>query len=261
MQTAEEQHITTGPQPAHFCCAGAAGPAGPAPLASSTMPPGAAAPSRRGSDRLRPAASTEPGRARIIVVALLASSSSPSAPSPPGRSTDRSTAADDVVNRSQPLSSDAADIYRSLADANTAASSGYSRRPRRAGHAARRTRRTSARPPPSSSRRRQLRTGLPSAKTIADCNVLPEYKGLVETARANNRQGLPVGGAYLRSANEMMQQNMLPRPRALPDGEPAPARRLRGMRVLPLGGRLPGPRRPAGLAWAERPTTGAPTGS
>ncbi|CAM5634898.1 Secreted protein OS=Streptomyces chartreusis OX=1969 GN=HUT05_31620 PE=4 SV=1 [Streptomyces chartreusis] len=54
-------------------------------------------------------------------------------------------------------------------------------------------------------------SGSTSAKTIAELSrLLPEYKGLVETARANNRQGYPVGGAYLRAANEMMQQRMLP---------------------------------------------------
>ena len=38
---------------------------------------------------------------------------------------DRAAAADDVVSHSQPLSADAADIYRSLADADTAAASGF----------------------------------------------------------------------------------------------------------------------------------------
>ena len=38
---------------------------------------------------------------------------------------DRAVAADDVLHKSQPLSSAAADIYRYLADANTAASSGF----------------------------------------------------------------------------------------------------------------------------------------
>jgi hypothetical protein len=39
---------------------------------------------------------------------------------------------------------------------------------------------------------------------------LPVYSGLVETARANNRQGLPVGSAYLRQASDLMRQQILP---------------------------------------------------
>ncbi|MEV0338338.1 hypothetical protein AB0H49_04865 [Nocardia sp. NPDC050713] len=38
---------------------------------------------------------------------------------------------------------------------------------------------------------------------------LPAYTGLVETARANNRQGFPVGSAYLREASEVMQDSLL----------------------------------------------------
>ncbi len=38
---------------------------------------------------------------------------------------------------------------------------------------------------------------------------LPTYTGLVEAARANNRQGLPVGSAYLRQASALMQDSVL----------------------------------------------------
>ncbi|ELS53251.1 hypothetical protein [Streptomyces viridochromogenes] len=165
-----------------------------------------------GLDQLRAAATTEPGRLRIIgafLAALVVAFGAVTA----WQMTERSTAADDVVNRSQPLSSDAADIYRSLADANTAAASGYL-----AG--------LQEKPAMREGYERDIRTaaaklvkaaansepGSASAKTIAELSrLLPEYKGLVETARANNRQGYPVGGAYLRTANEMMQQKMLPK--------------------------------------------------
>ncbi len=37
-----------------------------------------------------------------------------------------------------------------------------------------------------------------SSREIATLNkLLPVYTGLIERARANNRQGLPLGGAYL----------------------------------------------------------------
>ncbi|MQY24781.1 hypothetical protein NRB56_03340 [Nocardia sp. RB56] len=39
---------------------------------------------------------------------------------------------------------------------------------------------------------------------------LPVYTGLVESARANNRQGFPVGSAYLREASALMQNSLLP---------------------------------------------------
>ncbi|MEU8899262.1 hypothetical protein [Nocardia sp. NPDC048505] len=38
---------------------------------------------------------------------------------------------------------------------------------------------------------------------------LPAYTGLVEAARANNRQGFPVGSAYLREASALMQNSLL----------------------------------------------------
>jgi hypothetical protein len=39
---------------------------------------------------------------------------------------------------------------------------------------------------------------------------LPVYSGLVEAARANNRQGLPVGAAYLRQASTLLTGSILP---------------------------------------------------
>jgi hypothetical protein len=39
---------------------------------------------------------------------------------------------------------------------------------------------------------------------------LVAYTGLVESARANNRQGFPIGSAYLREASSLMQSTLLP---------------------------------------------------
>ena len=39
---------------------------------------------------------------------------------------------------------------------------------------------------------------------------LATYTGLVESARANNRQGFPIGSAYLREASSLMQTSLLP---------------------------------------------------
>ncbi|MBM7088290.1 hypothetical protein ABZ606_01565 [Streptomyces sp. NPDC012461] len=193
-------------------------PAVPAPAAPPGAPRPAAPPPdvRRtafaeGTERLRRAATTEPGRLRIIgavLAALVLAFGAVSA----WQMTDRAAAADDVLNRSQPLSSDAADIYRSLAAANTAASSGFlaggqesqktrDRYERNIRTAAAKLVKAAANSEPDS----------PSAATITDLNrLLPQYKGLVESARTYNRQGFPVGGAYLRYANEKMQKEMLP---------------------------------------------------
>ncbi|MFB6844946.1 hypothetical protein ACFCXS_08810 [Streptomyces sp. NPDC056373] len=197
-------------------------PAVPAQAAPPTRPPeNAPAPApptgpRRtafaeGLDQLRSAATTEPGRLRIIG-ALLALLVIAFGAVTAWQMTDRAAAADDVLTRSQPLSSDAADIYRSLADANTAASSGFlaggqesastrDRYERDIRTAAEKLVNAAANADPDS----------PSTATIAELNrLLPEYKGLVERARTYNRQGFPVGGAYLRYANEKMQEQMLP---------------------------------------------------
>ncbi|MGW8066704.1 hypothetical protein ACVV2G_31585 [Streptomyces ziwulingensis] len=164
-----------------------------------------------GVDRLRAAAVTEPGRLRIIG-ALLAALVLAFGAVAAWQMTERSTAADDVLHRSQPLSSAAAGVYRSLAEANTAASSGFL-----AGG-----QETEAAREEYESAVRAAAEGLvkaaadseadsPAEATITDLNrLLPEYKGLIERARTYNRQGFPVGGAYLRYANEKMQKEMLP---------------------------------------------------
>jgi len=41
------------------------------------------------------------------------------------------------------------------------------------------------------------------------------YNGMVESARANNRQGFPVGAAYLRMASTMLHDEMLPQTQAI----------------------------------------------
>jgi hypothetical protein len=44
---------------------------------------------------------------------------------------------------------------------------------------------------------------------------LPVYTGLVETARVYNRQGVPIGGAYLREASGLMRSSLLPAAQSL----------------------------------------------
>ncbi|WP_411573093.1 hypothetical protein [Streptomyces sp. WAC 01420] len=181
-----------------------------------TPPPAPPADTRRtafaeGVDRVRRAATTEPGRLRIIG-AVLATLVVAFGAVTAWQMTERADAANDVLTSSQPLTTDAAEIYRSLADANTTASSGFLA----GGQETPRSReryeldiRTAAEKLVNAAANAE--PGSPSATTIAELNrLLPEYKGLVERARTYNRQGYPVGGAYLRYANEKMQEEMLP---------------------------------------------------
>ncbi|MFI1762339.1 hypothetical protein ACH41H_09875 [Streptomyces sp. NPDC020800] len=186
------------------------------PLPPAVSPASPVAPSRRsafaeGADRLRTAATTEPGRLRIIgaVLALLVVAFGAVTA---WQTSERAAAADDVLHSSQPLSSGAADIYRSLADANTTASSGFL-----AGGQESAASRTRYEQDISTAAAGLVKAaanaapGSPSEATITKLNrLLPEYKGLIERARTYNRQGYPVGGAYLRYANEKMQKQMLP---------------------------------------------------
>jgi hypothetical protein len=45
--------------------------------------------------------------------------------------------------------------------------------------------------------------------------TLLTYEGLIEQARANNRQGLPIGSQYLKDANAVLQEDSLPLVKAL----------------------------------------------
>ncbi|MFI5796033.1 hypothetical protein [Streptomyces sp. NPDC051677] len=183
---------------------------------TSTTPPPTPPPTRRtafaeGVDKARAAATTEPGRLRIIgafLALLVLAFGAVTA----WQTTDREAAADDVLHKSQPLSAAAADIYRSLADANTAASSGFLAGGQET--AASRQRYEEDIDKAASklvTAANNADPGSSSTAVITKLNkLLPEYKGLVERARTYNRQGFPVGGAYLRYANQKMQKDMLP---------------------------------------------------
>ncbi|MER6994937.1 hypothetical protein [Streptomyces sp. NPDC000410] len=193
----------------------------------SASPPAPTSPARRSawaetSARLRAAATTEPGRLRVIgavLAALVVAFGAVTA----FEVSDRASAADDVVSRSQPLSADAASIYRSLADADTAAASGFLAGAEEPAEARERYRKDIA----NASRllvKAAATTDVSSdsGRSIAALNEqLPRYTGLIERARANNRQGLPLGGAYLRYANQQMTTELLPAAQQLYDAETA----------------------------------------
>ncbi|MEV5975551.1 hypothetical protein [Streptomyces sp. NPDC052114] len=232
-------------------------PGAPPPAPAGTAPTPVAA--RRtawseGVDRLRAAATTEPGKLRIIgaVLALLVVAFGAVTT---WQMTDRAAAADDVLHRSQPLSADAAAIYRSLADANTAASSGFlaggQEPPAVRARYERDIERASEKLATAAS---NAGADSSSAAAVGKLNkLLPEYTGLIERARANNRQGLPLGGAYLRYANATMQTQMLPAAEKLYKAENA---RLGDdydhAKPYPWFAIALGVLALAGLAWAQR---------
>ncbi|WP_323446311.1 hypothetical protein [Streptomyces yaizuensis] len=199
---------------------------------------------------------TEPGRLRIIgavLAALVVAFGAVTAL----EITDRAAAADDVVSRSQPLSADAASLYHSLAAADTAASSAFLAgavqeppevRARYEEHIARASRLLVTAATHTDG------TGTDtSVRQIATLNgQLPLYTGRIETARAYNRQGLPLGGAYLRFANEQMTRVLLPAAQRLYDAETARlASDERDARFSPALSLAAGAAALAALGWSQ----------
>lgn len=124
---------------------------------------------------------------------------------------DRAALLDDVTGRSGPLSVAALDIYQSLSEADATAASAFLAGGKEPAALRKRyqdsiARATSALATATAGANRDI-----SAKAVTDLgNQLPLYTGLVETARTYNRQGLPVGAAYLREASGLMRQQLLP---------------------------------------------------
>ncbi|KAA9149616.1 hypothetical protein FPZ12_042940 [Amycolatopsis acidicola] len=126
----------------------------------------------------------------------------------------RAQALDNLATRSGPLTAAAEEVYRSLSDADATATSAF----------------LAAGLEPTVSRQRyendiaQASNALAiavAAREAADVTAqgsplatlsqqLPVYSGLVETARADNRQGLPLGAAYQREASNLMRTRLLP---------------------------------------------------
>ncbi|MFH8724210.1 hypothetical protein [Streptomyces termitum] len=221
---------------------------------AAAPPPPARSAWATGREVLRAAARTEPGRLRVLgaVLALLVVALGAVAGL---EAADRSAAAEDVVGRSQPLSADAAALYRSLADADSTAAAGFlagilepadsrARYDRDIATASRLLVKAAANTDGSGA----------SAREITTLNeLLPRYTGLVERARAANRQGLPLGGAYLRYANQEMTTRLLPAAERLYAAETARLHRDDDeARAWPLLGLGAGVLALAALVWAQR---------
>ncbi|GAA4542033.1 hypothetical protein [Amycolatopsis samaneae] len=117
-----------------------------------------------------------------------------------------------LIEHREPLAAAAQQVYRALSDADATAASAF----------------LSPGTEPPELRKRYERdiaeAGAALAKAASDSadvaeaaaqvdvlsQRLPVYTGLVETARANNRQGYPAGASYLREASELMRAKLLP---------------------------------------------------
>jgi hypothetical protein len=174
---------------------------------------GATAPARpRRYRRFRPTLSTTPGRLRLLLIIGVLLSLAWGALAG-FTASQYAAAASSVVTTREPLSLDAQQIYSRLSDANDAAATAFL---------------TGGLEPPAA-RQRYLADiaaaasgieeatangGAASGAAAQDLNTLaedlPVYAGEVETARADNRLGLPLGAAYLREASGLMRSTLLP---------------------------------------------------
>src|SRR6266851_624530 len=155
-------------------------------------------------------ATTTPGRLRLLLVSLVALSLIWGAVAA-WTANQRTSAAGAVVGTGEPLSLDGQRIYRSLSDADATAATAF----------------LSGGLEPLAARHRYLAdiaeaaSSLESATAVAGQSAaaadlarisagLPVYTGDLETARADNRLGLPLGAAYLREASSLMRGTLLP---------------------------------------------------
>lgn len=131
----------------------------------------------------------------------------------------RTTVVDDVALRSGALSTTELELYQSLSDADATAASAFLAGGLEPPEQRRRYENAIAR---ASAALATAADGAPTEQkdTITELSVnLPVYTGLVERARAYNRQGLPLGAAYLRQASGLMRETLLPAARRLHQDE------------------------------------------
>jgi hypothetical protein len=116
-----------------------------------------------------------------------------------------------VLDRSEPLAYSAQNLYAALSAADAAAASaflsgGIETAPIRAGYQQALADAASALADVTAGA-----TDADARTAVAKISAqLAAYTGLVESARVNNRQGFPVGSAYLREASSLMRTALLP---------------------------------------------------
>ncbi|KID29129.1 hypothetical protein HQ32_03419 [Prauserella sp. Am3] len=160
---------------------------------------------------LRRSAATTPGRLTLISVglAVLALLVGVVATAELGG---RKSTIDGLVDHREPLAAAAQEVYRSLSDADATAASTLLNTGNEEGALQERYDVDIARAGAALAKAAGDSAGNPEAVTQVDVlsRQLPVYTGLVETARTNNRQGNPIGAAYLAEASELMRSEILP---------------------------------------------------
>jgi len=123
----------------------------------------------------------------------------------------RASGATDVVGTSEPLSLDGQQVYRALSDADASAASSFLSGGLEPLAARRRYQADIAQAASALESATAAAGHSPAARDLATLSAgLPVYTGEVETARADNRLGLPLGAAYLREASSLMRGTLLP---------------------------------------------------
>jgi hypothetical protein len=123
----------------------------------------------------------------------------------------------DLGDRAQPLLVEAETIYSALADADTTAAQAFLAGGLEPAELTRRyendlTRASTA----LTSAARRTPADSASATAINELSSgVARYAGLVASARANNRQGLPVGASYLSTASTLNRETLQPQAQAL----------------------------------------------
>jgi hypothetical protein len=221
-----------------------------APQASADAPPPAY---RLALTFLADRARTVPGRLRVIG-ALLVLLTLLFGALAAVQITQSRQAANSVLTHSQPLSDDAAQLYHSLADADTTAATGFLQAGNETAAVRDRYDQSVATAGTLLAQAAERSTSGGSGQDqIRLLNAqLPVYTGLVEEARADNRQGLPLGGAYLRYASAQMQQTMLPEAQKLYAAETAALHSdYSDARALPWAAIVFGVLALTALAWSQ----------
>jgi len=160
---------------------------------------------------LREHLATTPGRLRLLAL-LLATTALIFGVATTAAATVRRNATNAVAAQTEPLLFEADGLYASLSDADATAATTFLRGGIESGTRRRRYL-NDLRSATSqlTTLTRQVRNSPVAEAAVSTISArLPIYSGLIETARANNRQGFPVGAAYLRQASDLMRAEILP---------------------------------------------------
>ncbi|MEU7478842.1 hypothetical protein AB0A63_22845 [Lentzea sp. NPDC042327] len=155
--------------------------------------------------RITGLARSTPGRLSLIILVLALASLASGTLTTYGV-VRQSQALDDLSARSEPLAHAAQEVYRSLQDADATAASAFLS----GGLEPVRLRERYEKDIAQAQAALSVATASSPELTATLSAQLPVYTGLIETARSNNRQGYPVGAAYLRQASNLMRTQLLP---------------------------------------------------